>query len=125
MFGIGRPSVVADVVAITVRLDISFLRIVVRFAKRLQFAEPKFHRIAFVRLNVIGDGRGRDLAEFEAKLAKRMFLELNARDLAPAFFFVEASGCFHEQHVAGQRDRLFWVLTPARFACLIDTADQT
>ena len=96
MFGIGRPSVVADVIAITVQLDISFPRIVVRLAKRLQFAEPKFHRIAFVRLDVIGDRRRRDLAELEAKFAKRMFSELSARDLAPAFFFVEASGCIHE-----------------------------
>jgi len=70
MAWVGRGAVLATRVARGIVRAVE--SVVAVGAQAAELAEPKRCVVALMRCNVVGDGRGRDAASFQAKTAQRL-----------------------------------------------------
>jgi hypothetical protein len=67
---IDRPAVQTDIRGVAVQLEMALPILVTPLAERLELAEKEFVHVAMMRLNVIGDDRGRHGPTLQTGLAE-------------------------------------------------------
>jgi hypothetical protein len=82
MATVERQAILANVAAVAFSVRSPFA-VMAGFAERLQTAGSEFIPVASVRLNVIGDCRGRDTTGLEAGGAERFDRKLMVADTKP------------------------------------------
>lgn len=84
MLRVDRPTISTDRLVVSAMLQHLLRAIVMLLAQALQRPKPEGHLVASMRLDMIGDACGLDLALLQAHGAQRLAAQLSLSALAPA-----------------------------------------